>query len=85
VRCAGGGVSRSERLHFTSSSCNPSHFRGPSPLVRALGPHEITAPLGAGDMGEVYRATDTNLRRQVATKVLPESLSPDADRLARFH
>ena len=50
----------------------------------SLGPHEITALLGAGGMGEVYRATDTNLKRQVAIKVLPESVAADAERLARF-
>jgi serine/threonine-protein kinase len=50
-----------------------------------LGPYEIVAPLGAGGMGEVYRATDTNLRRQVAIKVLPASVAANADRLARFH
>ncbi len=49
-----------------------------------LGPYEITAPLGVGGMGEVYRATDTNLRRQVAIKVLPAAMAVDADRLARF-
>jgi len=49
-----------------------------------LGPYEITAAIGAGGMGEVYRATDTNLKRQVAIKVLPESLAADAERLARF-
>jgi serine/threonine-protein kinase len=49
-----------------------------------LGPYEITAQIGAGGMGEVYRATDTNLKRQVAIKVLPESVAGDAERLARF-
>ena len=49
-----------------------------------LGPYEITAPLGVGGMGEVYRATDTNLKRAVAVKVLPDSFAADAGRLARF-
>ena len=49
-----------------------------------LGPYEVTAPLGVGGMGEVYRATDTNLKRPVAIKVLPASVAGDADRLARF-
>jgi eukaryotic-like serine/threonine-protein kinase len=51
---------------------------------RRIGPYEIIAAIGAGGMGEVYRAVDTNLKRQVAIKVLPESLSTDPDRLARF-
>jgi serine/threonine-protein kinase len=49
-----------------------------------LGPYEIVAPIGAGGMGEVYRATDSNLKRSVAIKVLPASVAGDADRLARF-
>ena len=49
-----------------------------------LGPYEIVSPLGAGGMGEVYRARDTKLNRDVALKVLPESLSHDAERMARF-
>ena len=49
-----------------------------------LGPYEILAPLGAGGMGEVYRARDTRLGREVAAKVLPAAFSTDADRLRRF-
>ena len=49
-----------------------------------LGPYEIAAQIGVGGMGEVYRATDTTLNRQVAVKVLPESLASDAERIARF-
>ena len=49
-----------------------------------LGPYEVTAQIGAGGMGEVYQATDTKLKRQVAIKVLPESVAADVDRLARF-
>ena len=49
-----------------------------------LGVYEITAAIGAGGMGEVYRATDSNLKRSVAIKVLPASVAGDADRLARF-
>src|SRR5947199_4969095 len=49
-----------------------------------LGPYEIVAPLGAGGMGEVYRARDTRLGRDVAVKVLPSTFSADADRLHRF-
>ena len=48
------------------------------------GPYEILAPLGAGGMGEVYRARDTRLGRDVAVKVLPESFARDTDRLRRF-
>src|SRR5215472_7320115 len=49
-----------------------------------LGPYEVTAPLGAGGMGEVYRARDTRLGRDVAIKVLPSSYSDDKERLHRF-
>src|SRR5438876_4159492 len=49
-----------------------------------LGPYEILAPIGAGGMGEVYRAHDRRLGRDVAIKVLPESLARDSDRLRRF-
>src|SRR5215472_14140443 len=49
-----------------------------------LGPYEILAPLGAGGMGEVYKARDPRLERDVAIKVLPASFSQDPDRLRRF-
>jgi eukaryotic-like serine/threonine-protein kinase len=49
-----------------------------------LGPYEILSPLGAGGMGEVYRARDTRLDREVAVKVLPASFTSDEDRLQRF-
>ena len=49
-----------------------------------LGPYEIVSPLGAGGMGEVYRARDTRLGREVAIKILPEAFAQDAERLARF-
>ena len=49
-----------------------------------LGPYEITGAIGAGGMGEVYRARDTNLGRDVAIKVLPDAFARDAARMARF-
>jgi Tol biopolymer transport system component len=49
-----------------------------------VGPYEITAKLGEGGMGEVYRATDTKLKREVAIKVLPSEFTADKERLARF-
>ena len=49
-----------------------------------LGPYQVTAKIGEGGMGEVYRARDTKLDRDVALKVLPEAFTQDPDRLARF-
>jgi len=54
------------------------------PAGTRLGVYEITAPIGAGGMGEVYRARDTRLDRGVAIKILPEAFAADADRVARF-
>jgi serine/threonine-protein kinase len=51
---------------------------------RRIGPYEVVAPLGAGGMGEVWRATDTRLGRDVALKLLPAAFASDPDRLARF-
>jgi serine/threonine protein kinase/Tol biopolymer transport system component len=62
------------------------HTRSLAVLIPGLrvGPYQIVAPLGAGAMGEVYRACDTKLNREVALKVLPERFALDPDRLARF-
>jgi serine/threonine protein kinase len=49
-----------------------------------LGLYEMLAPIGAGGMGEVYRARDTKLDREVAIKILPAAVSDDPERLARF-
>jgi serine/threonine protein kinase len=49
-----------------------------------LGPYELLGPIGVGGMGEVYRARDTRLGRNVATKMLPAGLSSDPERLQRF-
>ena len=51
---------------------------------RHLGPYEIVAPLGVGGMGEVWRARDTRLGRDVAIKALPEAFAQDPERLVRF-
>ncbi|MDQ3168853.1 MAG: protein kinase, partial [Acidobacteriota bacterium] len=49
-----------------------------------IGPYEILAPIGAGGMGEVYRARDTKLNREVALKILSPALASDPDRRERF-
>jgi serine/threonine protein kinase/Tol biopolymer transport system component len=56
----------------------------PLPTGTRLGPYEVVSAIGAGGMGEVYRARDPKLNRDVAIKVLPEIFASDADRLARF-
>ena len=61
-----------------------AHTPDPEMVGRQLGPYKIVALIGAGGMGEVYRATDTNLGRQVAIKILPDAFAQDPDRLARF-
>ena len=53
-------------------------------LGTRLGAFEILAPLGSGGMGEVYRAKDVKLGREIALKILPDSFTHDAERVARF-
>ena len=55
-----------------------------TPGIRLSGPYDIAAQIGVGGMGEVYRATDTNVKRAVAINVLPASVAADAERLARL-
>ena len=55
-----------------------------SPAGTHFGPYEVVSVLGTGGMGEVYRARDSRLERDVALKVLPAALTADPDRLARF-
>ncbi len=56
----------------------------PIPPGARLGSYEVLSPLGAGGIGEVYRARDTKLGREVAIKVLPDTFAQDQERLARF-
>jgi serine/threonine protein kinase len=81
-----------------SVAATASHERNPAPQVLRLynpnrlalnpgtriGVYEVSAQIGAGGMGQVFRATDTKLKRQVAIKILPPLLAADHDRLARF-
>ena len=56
----------------------------PLPIAARLGPYEVLAAIGEGGMGEVYKAVDTKLDREVALKVLPAAFAADPERLARF-
>jgi hypothetical protein len=75
-----GGAWMGDRLELTMSSELRAHL----PAGTLLGRYEIVALIGAGGMGEVYRARDVRLKRDVAIKVLPADLARDPDRIARF-
>src|SRR5258707_14642279 len=69
-RCRPARIIHSKRLALTSGT--------------RLGAYEVTAPIGEGGMGQVYRARDTKLNRDVALKILPDAFARDPDRFARF-
>ena len=70
--------------HFAEVSTDGAQSRPHLTAGLCIGPYEIVAAIGAGGMGEVYRARDTKLNRDVALKILPDAFARDADRLARF-
>ena len=72
-----------EFVILNSSLSSPRPPMSLTPGTR-LGPYEVVSPLGAGGMGEVYRARDTKLNRDVAIKVLPDAVAQQPDRLKRF-
>ena len=76
-------VAEDYRVETRPSTYNQPRAMALSPGTR-LGPYEVTAQIGVGGMGEVYRARDGRLQRDVAIKVLPEAFAQDSERLARF-
>ena len=85
---ASAGFSQSSpngRSTEVSAAITASNERLPESLVgQQLGAYDVLASVGAGGMGEVYRALDTKLKRDVALKILPAHVSQDVERLARF-
>src|SRR5207248_2025383 len=84
-----GGVSKNpwgsrHRMGFVDTPLAPVKDGLMLAVGTNLGPYQILAPLGRGGMGEVYRARDFRLGREVALKIVPEELAGDPGRLARF-
>ena len=79
-RAGGGDSERLSPAGIIRAAC--THNDMSLTVGTRLGPYAITAQIGAGGMGEVYRATDTTLKRDVAVKVLPAALASDPDRIA---
>jgi hypothetical protein len=77
-----------DELHGNSFDRKPPYARWAQRMNLAtgtrIGPYEVKSPLGKGGMGEVYRARDLKLKREVAIKILPEEFSRDPDRVGRF-
>src|SRR5688572_22673811 len=82
-RPRGRGADR-RHIHQVGGPAAIIHSSLPLTAGTRLGPYQVTAQIGEGGMGQVYQATDTRLKRQVAIKVLPPSVVGDSDRLARF-
>src|SRR5439155_13617423 len=82
----GGRALNKDTRGLRPARCPPSHGAtyNRSIVGKRLGPYEIVAPIGSGGMGEVWRARDTRIGREVAIKVLPPAFALDRDRLRRF-